>query len=265
MKITGATMTSVYSYKTDDHFLEKVQFSDEATFHVSSAVNCCNVRKWGTENPHAYVKHQRDSPKANVFRAISSQKVYGPFFFDEETITGMTCLDMLQLCLMPQSQNIPTFIFQQDGNPAYFHCEVRHYLNTVLPGRWIQCASGNYQPLMQWTPRSPDNILCDFFLWRYVKDRVFAPPLPCDLADLEAQINAAVKNIDAPMLTRVWHELEYRIGVCHVSPVVHTSNISSCHPKKNIYIYIYIYIHTYISFPVAVNNSIKVGPLVLLL
>jgi hypothetical protein len=44
---------------------------------------------------------------------------------------------------------------------------------------------------------------CDFFLWGYVKDRVFAPPLPRDLADLKAHIIAAVKNIDAPMLMRV--------------------------------------------------------------
>jgi len=28
---------------------------------------------------------------------------------------------------------------------------------------------------------------------------------------------AAVKNIDAPMLTRVWQELEYRIDVCCVT------------------------------------------------
>ena len=36
--------------------------------------------------------------------------------------------------------------------------------------------------------------------------------------------------------------------MCAVSPVVHTSNIYSCQ-KKNFF-----------SFPVAVNNSIKVGP-----
>jgi hypothetical protein len=60
---------------SDDHFPEKVQFSDEATFHISGAVNLRNVRIWGSENPHAYVEHQRDSPKFNVFGAISSQKV----------------------------------------------------------------------------------------------------------------------------------------------------------------------------------------------
>jgi hypothetical protein len=74
-----------------------VQFSDEATFHVSDAVNRCNVTIWGSENPHAYVKHQCDPPEVNVFCAISSQRIYSPFFFAEEMITGMTYLDMLQL------------------------------------------------------------------------------------------------------------------------------------------------------------------------
>ena len=40
--------------------------------------------------------------------------------------------------------------------------------------------------------------------------------------------------------------------MCAVSPVVHTSDISSCKKKK-------------FRFPVAVNNSIKGGPLVFLL
>jgi hypothetical protein len=102
---------------SDDHFLEKMQFSDEATFHVSGAVNRPSVRIWGSENPHAYVEHQCDSPKVNVFCAISSQKAYGPFFFAEETVTGMTYLDMLQQLLTPQLQNKTTFIFQQDEDP----------------------------------------------------------------------------------------------------------------------------------------------------
>jgi len=38
-----------------------------------------------------------------------------------------------------------------------------------------------------------------------------------DLADLKPQIIAAVKNIFAPMLTCVWQEIDYRIGVCLVT------------------------------------------------
>jgi hypothetical protein len=50
---------------------------------------------------------------------------------------------------------------------------------------------------------------------------VYVPPLPRDLADLKARITAAVKNIDAPMLTRVWQELGYRIDVCRVTRGAH--------------------------------------------
>jgi hypothetical protein len=34
-----------------------------------------------------------------------------------------------------------------------------------------------------------------------------------------------VKNIDAPMLTRVWQELEYRIDVCRVTRGAHTEHL----------------------------------------
>jgi hypothetical protein len=47
----------------------------------------------------------------------------------------------------------------------------------------------------------------------------------------QARIIAAVKDIDAPMLTRVWQELENRNDVCAMPPVVHSSNISSSQKK----------------------------------
>jgi hypothetical protein len=43
----------------------------------------------------------------------------------------------------------------------------------------------------------------------------------CDLADLKARIITKVKNIDAPVLTRVLQELEYRIDVCRVTRGAH--------------------------------------------
>jgi hypothetical protein len=48
---------------------------------------------------------------------------------------------------------------------------------------------------------------------------------PIDLADLKARIIAAVKNIDAPMLTRVWQDLEYRIDVCRVTRRAHIEHL----------------------------------------
>ncbi|CAI6343896.1 unnamed protein product [Macrosiphum euphorbiae] len=65
----------------NESFVSRIVFSDEATFHLSGKVNRHNVRIWALEQPHATVEHQRDSPKINVFCAISRKKVYGPFFF----------------------------------------------------------------------------------------------------------------------------------------------------------------------------------------
>ena len=49
--------------------------------------------------------------------------------------------------------------------------------------------------------------------------------LPRDLADLKTRIIAAVKNTDAPILTRVRQELEYRIDVCRVTRDAHTQHL----------------------------------------
>jgi hypothetical protein len=58
-------------------FAEKLIFSDEVTFHLYGKVNRHNVRIWVAENPHTTFEHIRNSPKLNVFCAMSKEKVYG--------------------------------------------------------------------------------------------------------------------------------------------------------------------------------------------
>ena len=100
----------------DDTFLPWLICSDEATFHLSGKVSCHNVRIWGLDNPPEIVQHERDSPKIKVFSAVSVRKIYGPFFFGGNTVTGNSYLEILQDSLFPQlNQNSEDFIFQQDG------------------------------------------------------------------------------------------------------------------------------------------------------
>ena len=84
-----------------DDLLAKIIFSDEATFHLSGKVSRYNVRIWGTENPRAILEVERDSPKLNVFCAVSKHTVYGPFIFEGQTVTGRRYLEMLTNCLIP--------------------------------------------------------------------------------------------------------------------------------------------------------------------
>jgi hypothetical protein len=65
----------------DDTTMNKLVFSDEATFRLSGQVNRHNLRNWGSGNPHESLEHERDRAKLNVFAAVSRENLYGPFFF----------------------------------------------------------------------------------------------------------------------------------------------------------------------------------------
>jgi hypothetical protein len=202
----------------ENDFATRLIFRDEATFYLSGKVNLHNVRVLGTENSHATVEHQRDSPKLNVFCTISRRKVYGSFSFVENKVTGISYLDMLTNWLFPHLDgDSDSYIHQQDGAPPHFHCEVRHFLNKNLPHRWIGRAVITDLSFHTWPTRSPDLTPCDFFLWEYVKDVVYVPPFPNDLQELRQRIIAAVATINRYMLENVWTEMDYRIGVCRVT------------------------------------------------
>ena len=79
--------------------------------------------------------------------------------------------------------------------------------------------------LTRWPPRSPDLTPYDFFLWGFVKDTVFVPPLPANLEDLRNRITAAVTLVDRDMLTRVWNEMDYRIDVCRITKGGHIQHL----------------------------------------
>lgn len=212
--------------ENDDTLFNRLIFSDECTFHISGKVNRHNVRVWGTENPRETVQHIRDSPKVNVFCALSCEKVYGPFFFQEPSVTGRIYLDMLTEWLMPQlHEDSCNFIFVQDGAPPHWYSDVRGYLDEHLPRRWIGRASEENVVFQPWPPRSPDLTPCDFFLWGYVKDRVFVPPLPVDIDDLKQRITNALATVNREMLSRVWSEFDYRVDICRVANGAHIEHL----------------------------------------
>jgi hypothetical protein len=149
----------------EDGFLERLIFSNEATFYIRGKVNRHNVRIWGTEQSHAQIDHQHDSPKVNIFCAVSREKVNDQFFFTEATVTGDSFLDMLVHWLLPQlNTNYDDYILQLDGTPSHFHMNVRVLLGYVLPQRWIGHAANGDNNLLPWPPRSLDLTRFGFFL-----------------------------------------------------------------------------------------------------
>jgi len=178
---------------------------------------------WGTQNLHVFIEMERDSPKVNVFCVISRRRVFGPFFFAEDTVTERVYLDMLENWLMPQlaDEEVQEYIYQQDGAPPHWNKEVRAYLNEHLPCRWIGRATATDNTFCTWPPRSPDLTGCDFFLWGFVKDNVYVPPLPKTLPELRECINTAIGNVTQDMFGRIWREWEYRLDICRITRGAH--------------------------------------------
>jgi hypothetical protein len=141
--------------------------------------------------------------------------IYGPFFFMETIITRIMYLDMLQQVIIPQLDEDGQegrIHFQHDGAPPHYLEEVREYLNTRFSVRW----SGRAAPIA-WRPRSPDLTPLDFFLWGFVKGRVFVSPIPTNVAGLRTLITAAVAELTPEMLRSVWQDTDYRWDVCRIT------------------------------------------------
>ena len=66
-------------------------------------------------------------------------------------------------------------------------------------------------------PRCPDATPCDFFIWGYVKDQVYAPPVPASIPELKVRIRIATETITADILQTVLNELDYRVDFCRIT------------------------------------------------
>ena len=79
--------TQMQAMLEEDGFDDRHVFSNEATFHPTVKVNRHNTRIWGTEHSHLTLEHVRDSPKVNVFCAISKILCMGFFLLKEQQST----------------------------------------------------------------------------------------------------------------------------------------------------------------------------------
>lgn len=164
---------------------------------------------------------------------LSKKAVYGPYFFQEATVKGDNYLNMLETWLMDQlrAEESNDFILQQDGAPAHWSLRARQFLSTTLPDRWIGWSGRNDRAFMPWPPTSPDLTPCDFFVWGFVKQLVYVPPLPNDVDELKTQITDAVGTTNNALLERVWQEFDYHFDVCRVTNGAHIEHIWTVNRK----------------------------------
>ncbi|CAH2005827.1 unnamed protein product [Acanthoscelides obtectus] len=109
--------------------------------------------------------------------------------------------------------------FQQDGATCHTTNVNIHRLQSFFGHRVIS-RRGN----VPWTPRSCDLTPLDFFLWGYLKSKVYVNK-PATLQELKNNIIAEINAIEPTMLQNVIENFDHRVDVCKSSRGEHLSDI----------------------------------------
>lgn len=200
-----------YNFVDDQQLVDRIFWSDEAKFCMNGHVNKHNCCYWAYENPQIQIPVANDQRGVNVWCGLSSAGILGPYFFDGN-VTAVAYRELLVNIAGPHVlQN--QLILQQDGAPPHFGLIVRHWLNTNLPHRWIG-RGGEFDLNFPWPPRSPDLTVCDFFLWGYVKEKVFSHGIPASLDELRDCIQEECDAVPADMCARACRSVPSRYEDC---------------------------------------------------
>ena len=133
---------------------------------------------------------------------------------------GIFYLDLLEEYVFPQIETfeqeiVSRVIFMQDRAPLHFSCFVIDVLNERFPDAWI----GRGGPI-SWPPRSPDFFPIDFFLWRYIKNIVYAEKIR-NIQHLQDRITSAIETVTRDMIQKTWQEIEFRLEVFRATNGAH--------------------------------------------
>lgn len=193
--------------------LGNILFSDEAHFHIGGYVNKQNMRYWNPSNPRERHQKSLHCPKTTVWCAISAHGIIGPYFFNEsETVTSSVYCRMIDEFLVPQLQvfyghNNRTH-FQQDEATPHTARITMSRLREIFPGKLIS----KYGDI-PWPPRSPDLTACDFFLWGYLKSKVYCNN-PRTITALQENIRCEIAAIPPELCSRVLANVRVRLQEC---------------------------------------------------
>ena len=150
------TVIGVYKSARDTpNFHFRIIFSDEATFTLHGEINRHNCRYWSDNNPHWMLAIKTQWPrKLNVWAGLFGNHLIGPFFIDgnltAEKYEGMLRNQIVPAITATVGDEMEEYWFQQDGAAPHYGRNVRGYLDTVFPERWI-----GRRGHIEWPARSP--------------------------------------------------------------------------------------------------------------
>src|SRR5215469_7289187 len=197
--------------------------------HISiwMVMSISKTRFWPAENQRESHQRPLHTAKVSVWCGISKVGIAGPYFFEEEgatvTVTSERYVEMLRNFLRPQFPslrvNMEEMWFQQDGATAHTARASMTVVRQMFP-QHVVSRFGD----VPWPPRSPDLSACDFFLWGYLKSKVYVRK-PRTVDDLKVSIREEIATVPQEMLVNVMQNFEERLRTCVRQEGRHLSDI----------------------------------------
>lgn len=206
-------------HDVDPTFAANVIWTDESMFTRNGMWNRRNSHIWAHTNPYVMQQTAHQNPWAlNVWAGMYKSQILGPVFLPLR-LNGPSYLQLLNSTIegivdeMPLADRRNAW-FQHDGAPAHITDPVRRYLSQTFGDQWI----GRFGP-QSWPARSPDLTPLDFFLWGYIKNKVFVTECP-SAAQMRDRIESAFTTLraecarDPNFLPRVQNDIVRRAQIC---------------------------------------------------
>lgn len=202
-------------HRQDQEFISKILFTDEATFTRRGIANYHNYHIWADENPHQTRNARfQEEFSINVWLGICGDHLIGPHLLPSR-LSGVSFLSFLENDLPGLLEDLPlalrqTMWFLLDGAPPHFAVAVRNWLNEHYRARWI-----GRNGAVDWSPRSPDLNMLDFYGWGTIKQIVYASEVN-NAEELWQRVQAACAQIreDPETFARVRNSLVHRAETC---------------------------------------------------
>ena len=162
-----------------------------------------------------------------VWCAIIKVGIIGPYFFEENgistTVNSAQYINMisnfLKQELWSRRINNQKVLFQQDGATAHTARAAMAVVRATFPDRPIsRCGD---VPWLHW---SPNFSMCDFFLWGYLKSRVYKGK-PWTLEELKGTIHKQIGTFNQELLEKVEANFWEWLQMCILQNGYHLSDI----------------------------------------
>ena len=202
-----------------------IQFliGDEAQFLLNGKVLTQNVRCYSPKgNPPANFQYETDrnnKQSVRVWAGVIDNNIIGPFFY-AGNMNSQRYINMVVNQIVPSLQQLgyrqgrcgiyfPGLFYIQDGAPCHTSHQSRAVLEQYFPNKVVSRFN-----TVEWPARSPDLTPLDFWLWGYLKAKVYSNPMPASLNDLQNRIVLQCRQMPQNMIVSAIQAMYERAQLC---------------------------------------------------